>query len=314
MIVAGADAAAPVVSVVTPLYNSASFIDETLESLQAQTFDDWEAILVDDGSTDDTPQRVQRFLEDERFSYVRQDNQGIAAARNRAIDGARGEWIAFLDHDDRWKPEKLERQLDAAERHGWEIICTEADIVRQGRRTRYSDHLPEEMRRALADPEHRSDDLYTLLIGTNFLCASSVLLRRSLFDKHGLLEPALAPADDYDMWLRCAAHAPVGYVPESLVDYVLHTSNHSWNTVAMRTATIRVLSRTLARCANQEAQRRACQDALVVHHAVLFQELTRGRAYVRMAGQAARLGRHGVQGLRIFVRAWRIRHQVRAGF
>jgi len=309
-----ADRRSPIVSVVTPLYNSADFIGTTLESLQAQTFGEWEAILVDDGSTDDTPQRVRRFLEDERFSYLRQDNQGIAAARNRGIRAARGAWIALLDHDDLWMPEKLERQLEAAERNDWDIICTEGEILRDGRRTRYSDHLPEQTRQALSRPDDPSVDVFELLVRTNFLCASSVLLRRSLFDDHGVLDPALAPADDYDMWLRCTPHAPLGYLMDPLVVYVLHTTNHSWKTVEMRVATIRALVRAREHCVGDDARTRTWVDALTVHHAVLFRELMRRRAYHRVAAHAARLGPYGVQGLRILVRAWRLRHRVRAGF
>jgi len=306
--------AAPVVSVVTPLYNSSPYIDATLASLQAQTFTDWEAILVDDGSTDDTPARVEPFLADPRFSYVRQENGGIAAARNRGIRAARGGWIAFLDHDDRWRPEKLGRQLDAATRHDWGIVCSDAIVVRDGARTRYSDYLPEETRLALERPDDPSVDLFALLIRMNFLCASSVILRRSLFDEHGLLDAAVAPADDYDMWLRCVPHAAIGYVPEPLVEYVLHASNHSWKSTEMREAAIRVLFGTLDRCAGDGPRTRACEQSLTVHYAVLFGELVRDRSYASTAGQACRLGRHGVRGLRILKRSWGSRHQVRAGF
>ncbi|MDQ3724196.1 MAG: glycosyltransferase [Actinomycetota bacterium] len=302
---------------VTPLYNSSAYIDATLESLLAQTFGAWESILVDDGSTDDTAARLRRFLDDERFTYLHQANQGIAAARNRAIGAARGDWIAFLDHDDRWQPEKLERQLDAAARNGWKIVCTDATIVREGERTRYSDHLPDETRLALEHPEDDAVDLFALLIRMNFLCASSVLIRRSLFEEHGLLDAAVAPADDYDMWLRCIPHATVGYVPEPLVEYVLHASNHSWKSVEMRMAAIRVLFRTLARCAGDDARTLACEDSLANHYAVLFGELTRDRAYMAVVRPACRLAPHGLRGLRglrMLRRAWRARHEVRAGF
>lgn len=305
---------APVASVVTPLYNSSAFIDATLESLQAQTFTDWEALLVDDGSTDDTPERVKRFLADERFSYVRQTNQGIAAARNRGIAAARGDWVALLDHDDRWVPEKLGRQLDEARRHDWTIVCSDADIVRDGGRTRYSAYLPAETLAALEHPDDSSADLYALLIRMNFLCASSVLVRRALFEEHGLLDPDAAPADDYDMWLRCMPSARIGYVAEPLVEYVLHASNHSWQSIGMRRAAIGVLLATLDRCAGDAARTEACVHSLAIHHAVLFSELKDDRAYGAMLGQACRLGLRGVPGLRILRRSWRLRDQVRAGF
>ena len=313
---------APVVSVVTPLYNSAAYIDATLTSLREQTFIEWEAILVDDGSTDNTAERVRPFLDDERFTYVRQPNRGIAAARNRGISAARGSWVALLDHDDRWKPEKLARQLDAASRHGWQIVCSDALVVRDSESARrdgsqpalYSEYLLDEQRRALARPDDPSADLFAHLIRMNFLCASTVLIRRSLFAEHGLLDPTVAPADDYDMWLRCMPRASIGYVPQPLVEYVLHESNHSWKSIEMRTAAIRVLYRTLDRCRGDEPRVRACQHSLTVHYAVLFQDLVRTRAYPSVAEQALRLGVTGIDGLRILRRSWRMRNEVRAGF
>lgn len=305
---------APVVSVVTPLFNSSRHIDATLESLVAQTFPHWEAILVDDGSTDDTPEKVGRFLHDRRFTYIRQDNQGIGGARNRGIGVARGDWVALLDHDDRWRPDKLERQLEAAARHGFDVVCSDADVVRESGRTRFSAYLHEDTRVALARTGDPTVDLYALLIRMNFLCASTVMLRRSLFDEHGLLDASVAPADDYDMWLRCVPRATVGYVPEPLVEYVLHETNHSWRSIEMRLAGIRVLFRVLRRCAGDDVRTRACVESLVVHHAVLWSELLQERAYARAIAQARRLLRHGVLGLRILKRSWRARHAHRAGF
>lgn len=310
----GADPHRPAVSVITPLFNSAPHIDTTLESLQAQTFTDWEAILVDDGSTDDTPMRIRRFLDDARFSYVRQENRGIASARNRGIREARGRWVALLDHDDHWRPEKLERQLEAAALHGWTIVCSDAIVVHDGERTHYSAYLPEETLVALERPQDRSADLFALLIRMNFLCASSVILERSLFELHGLLDETVAPADDYDMWLRCMPQAAIGYVPEPLVEYVLHASNESWKSIAMRRAAIRVLFRTLARCAGDPARTRACEQSLTVHHAVLFGDHVRERAYAPAAVDACRLALRGIGGLRILKRSWGSRHEVRAGF
>lgn len=304
----------PVVSVVTPLFNSAPHIDATLASLQRQTFPGWEAILVDDGSTDDTADRVAPFLADGRFRYLHQANRGIGAARNRGIGAARGDWVALLDHDDRWRPDKLERQLDGAARHGWDLVCSDADVLQDGRRRRYSTYLHEDTRRALEHPGEPPADLYALLIRMNFLCASTVLVRRALFREHGLLDASVAPADDYDMWLRCAPHARIGYVPEPLAEYVLHETNHSWRSVEMRLAAVRVLLRTLVRTRGDAARQQACADALVVHHALLFEELLAARAHATLARRAWHLGRYGVPGLRILRRAWRTRHDHRAGF
>ena len=92
---------------------------------------------------------MRPYLADPRFTYVSQDNRGIAGARNRGIGAARGDWVALLDHDDRWKPCKLERQLGAAAEHGWDIVCSDAEVVRDDRRTLFSSYLRVDTRMAL---------------------------------------------------------------------------------------------------------------------------------------------------------------------
>jgi hypothetical protein len=170
------------------------------------------------------------------------------------------------------------------------------------------------MRSQLEAADGRPVDVFALLIRMNFLCASSVLVRRVLFDEHGLLDPAAAPADDYDMWLRCLPGAAIGYVPEPLVEYLLHESNYSRNSLVMRQAAIRAVARTLERCSREQALVAHCEHSLTVHYAVLFQELLRARRYPYVATRACGLGLTGLRGLRILRRSWRIRNEVRAGF
>ena len=101
----------PTVSVTICLFNSSRFIDETLESVFAQTFDDYEVILVDDGSTDGCADAIERRYRDRRLTIIRQAHQGLSVARRVSIARAAGEYVAFLDHDDIWLPDKLERQM-----------------------------------------------------------------------------------------------------------------------------------------------------------------------------------------------------------
>lgn len=104
----------PLVSVAICLHESSRYIDDTLESVLAQTFEDFEIVLVDDGSTDGCAQRIERQYRDSRITIVRQRHQGLGVARQESIAHARGEYVAFLDHDDLWLPAKLERQVSAA--------------------------------------------------------------------------------------------------------------------------------------------------------------------------------------------------------
>lgn len=111
---------AELVSIITPTYNCGRFIAETIRSVQSQTYTNWEMLVVDDCSTDDTRTIVEEFMrEDKRIKYLcNKSNSGAAVTRNRALREAKGKWIAFLDSDDLWLPQKLERQLDFMKRNG----------------------------------------------------------------------------------------------------------------------------------------------------------------------------------------------------
>ena len=114
----------PTVSVITPAYNVAPYIGQCIESLQAQTLSDWEMLIVDDASTDETPAAVQRYLGDPRIRYMRNEqNLGPGATRNRALDAAQGEWIAIVDADDWIAPERLEKLARFAEAQGAEMVA-----------------------------------------------------------------------------------------------------------------------------------------------------------------------------------------------
>lgn len=258
---------APTVSVVTPLYNSAPYIEQTLDSLLAQTWQDWEAILVDDGSVDDTRERVRSYLDDPRFTYVAQPNAGIAAARNTGIDVARGHWICLLDHDDRWRPHKLETQLEQARDGGWELLCSDAVVIEGDERYFYSDwFFPQQLIAGLARSEHDpSVDFLSLLLEANFVCASSAMISRRLLVEHGPLDPAAAPADDYDLWLRVVPPARMRFIRTPLVEYLFHGANYSRDYVRLHTATIYALRKNRKRHAD-DPRRRAEFDRALMHY------------------------------------------------
>ena len=133
----------PTVSVVIPCYNGAAFLRETLDSVLAQTYPPLEVILIDDGSTDESAAIAESYGPPVRV--IRQENQGESVARNRGMDEARGDWIACLDADDLWKPEKLERQLAAIDP---ETVCVHTEVFCFGTKSEVSDkaRVPEELR------------------------------------------------------------------------------------------------------------------------------------------------------------------------
>jgi glycosyltransferase involved in cell wall biosynthesis len=303
----------PKVSVITPLYNSASFIGGTLDSLLRQTYRNWEAVLVDDGSTDETPRAVEPYLADERFRYIRQENQGIAAARNAAIRAAAGEWICFLDHDDRWLPAKLEKQVRYALANDCQIVATDAFIVEGESRRVYSRAFPElaaSVERGVSDA---SVDVFGILIRHNVFCTCSVMIRKLMFDRHGLLDPEAAPADDLDMWLRCMPDAKVGFLNEPLVEYVRHGSNYSKNEARMLERTIYTLRKNRRRHATDEGRARQFDESITWFYEQLFRSLRGARAYASVLGHVFSLAGRGRRGFNVLYHIFAAPAVARAG-
>ena len=114
------------VSIIMPSYNTAEFIEQTIKSVLAQTYKSWELIIVDDCSTDNTDEVVKQFLTDKRIKYLKNEqNSGAAVSRNRALREAKGKWVAFLDSDDLWMPEKLMWQIKFMKKHGYHFSYSE---------------------------------------------------------------------------------------------------------------------------------------------------------------------------------------------
>ena len=127
---------AGLVSIIMPSYNTASFITESIQSVLAQSYKDWELIIVDDCSPDNTDQVVKQYLSDERIKYLKNEkNSGAAVSRNRALREAKGKWIAFLDSDDLWMPDKLKKQVGFMEKNSYHFSYTNyAEIDTEGGR------------------------------------------------------------------------------------------------------------------------------------------------------------------------------------
>jgi glycosyltransferase involved in cell wall biosynthesis len=200
----------PVVSVVVACYNYGRYVTEALDSVSAQSFAGWECIVVDDGSTDDSIARITPFLADPRFRLIRTAHAGQPRAKNTAIRAARGRFLAFLDADDRWAPEKLARQLSVFEanpRAG--VVYSRRRIIdAEGRVTAAND--PRRM--------HRGDVL-DAMYRDNFVCFSSAMVRREAVNTVGLFDERIPLAIDYDWWLRIARFFAFDFADEPLVDY-----------------------------------------------------------------------------------------------
>ncbi|WP_420393214.1 glycosyltransferase [Acuticoccus sp.] len=201
----------PLVSVVIPTYNRAHLLGGTLESVLAQTFRRFEVLIVDDGGDDDT-EAIVAALDDQRLSYIRQPrNGGVARARNRGLDAARGDYVAFLDSDDLWRPGKLAAQV--------ELMTGSPDrvgIIYTGVEEHGADGSV-----ILSRPDRRGD-VWVDMLQSNVIHggASNALMRRAAADIVGGFDATLPAAEDYDYWLRVCRFFAVDFVPDAHVVYL----------------------------------------------------------------------------------------------
>ena len=209
-------------SVVIPLYNKAPLIAATLESALADRERVLEIIVVDDGSTDDGAAVVERFG-DPLIRLIRQANGGVSRARNRGIEAARGEWIAFLDADDLWAPGYLER-LDELSRAYPECSMLATGYMTDDAGDEAHRHILEhpDAGALLASAAHRRiDDYFDFVAGGQICCTISTAVRRSLVIAEGLRFPEGEHlGEDLDFFLRVAERSPLAYSPEPLAIYV----------------------------------------------------------------------------------------------
>lgn len=213
----------PEVSIVIAAYNCGDFILETVSSVINQTFQNWELIIVDDCSSDDTPEKIAA-LNDNRIRIIRLDkNSGLPATpRNIGIRASKGEFIAFLDHDDTWSTEKLKVQIDyLREDPETALISCHLKISSPDRKYNNAKTTPKK--------KYQTGHLYDKLLQYNFIACSSVVVRASVFDEVGFFDenPQVSAAEDWDLWLRIARLHKITFIPQSLGLYRMHGSGLS---------------------------------------------------------------------------------------
>lgn len=202
----------PSVTVVIPVYNGARFLRSAIDSALAQTWKDLEILVVDDGSTDETPAVIASY--GARIRTIRKPNGGTSSALNAGIRAARGQWIAWLDCDNTWEPTKIERQMEAARLHpSAGLIYTDyLQVAEDGR----------EIGRA-GGPCPRSRGARILrLIRTMYINSNATLIRKSVFDEVGLYDETEPTAHDLEMFLRILDRYEIVHLPEPLLRYRFH--------------------------------------------------------------------------------------------
>ena len=212
----------PKVSVIIPTYNRGNYLYSAIKSVLDQTFEDFESIVVDDASTDNTGQVVKKF-DDKRIRYIRhKENKGGSAARNTGIKSSKGKFIAFLDDDDLWMPSKLEKQLDLINKNP-EIgaVYTGAYRINKSQKIIWCKF-----------PSLRGN-IFPDILKKNYVgSCSSVLVRKECFNRIGLFDENLSAGQDWDMWIRLTKHYQIDYVNEPLVLYRVHEKRISTNPCA----------------------------------------------------------------------------------
>jgi glycosyltransferase involved in cell wall biosynthesis len=194
----------PLVSIIIPTYNRAWIVRDAIDSVLGQTYADFELIVVDDGSTDRTPQILDAY--GDRLRVIHQANQGVSAARNRGIGDSSGPLIALLDSDDIWLPEKLTVQVDFFKRYPAALICQTEEIwIRNGLRVN-------------PGKRHRkpSGMIFEPSLELCLVSPSAVMVRRELLEEVGLFDENLPACEDYDLWLRLGCRFPVYLIDKPL--------------------------------------------------------------------------------------------------
>ncbi len=205
------------VSIITPSYNTSNFIGQTIQSVLNQTYNNWEMIIIDDCSTDNTDMVVKKYLNDKRiFFFVNEKNQGAAISRNKALKMAKGRWIAFLDSDDLWDKQKLERQIQFMESHNYYFSYTN-----------------------YCEIDENNEILNPLITGPRFInkrrmfqyCWPGCLTVMYDSKKVGLIQiKNLKKNNDYALWLKISQHVNCYLLDSTLASYRKRTgsiSNHS---------------------------------------------------------------------------------------
>lgn len=193
------------VSVIIPTYNRGNWIKEAVESVLTQSYPNYELIVVDDGSSDDTGKALRSI--NSKIRYIFQPNSGPSSARNKGLELSRGEWIAFLDSDDLWKPEKLTAQMEAFQKEPqFKIFYTKEIWIRNGK---------------FVNPRKKHTKycgwIYPRCLPACIISPSSVIIHHSVFEEVGCFDTFLPVAEDYDLWLRISSRYPVKLIPEKLI-------------------------------------------------------------------------------------------------
>jgi glycosyltransferase involved in cell wall biosynthesis len=257
------------ISAVIPAYNCAAFIEEAIDSILRQSQPIDEIIIVDDGSTDNTEELVRSMANNTAnptIVYTKQDNEGPSSARNRGIEIAKGDWIAFLDADDRWTPNKIALQMAALEKEPTlQLIAgdmTETDqqgaILVESVLAKHD--LLDKFQTLAGRP---IPNVLTALLNKNFIPTGTVLVKRAVLQDVGGFNPHIRFGEDLELWAKIACHHPITCLPEVLMYRRQHGGNATQSTVPMLEDLVKVMRSITVYGSEQLMQQGAYPNTLV---------------------------------------------------
>lgn len=248
----------PTVSIIIPTFNREIFIQKAIDSVLSQSYRDFELFVIDDGSRDRTPEIISKYKRKIFYVYIK--NSGVSKARNTGIRLSRGKYISFLDSDDYWKPEKLEKQIDFMENHPEIFISQTGEIwIRNGKRVN-----PKKKH------EKRSGDIFKKSLELCAVTPSSVMIRKELFETIGFFDESFPVCEDYDLWLRVTCRYNVGLISDKLVvKYGGHNDQLSKSTWGFDAFRIKAIEKLLSNTSLSTKKRQLAVESLKIKCIIL---------------------------------------------
>ena len=214
----------PEVSIILPSYNYENYIGKTIDSVLNQSYPNWELIIIDDGSMDNSLDVIKRY-KDKRIHLFTQKNKGVSSTLNRGIRNSNGKYICFLDADDKYHPDKLDAQVEYMN-SGFDIVTTQVQVIDDKDEESPIEHF--KMTWNLYDKkEIFGEDRVANFLYKNYFCKSSLMIRKELFNKYGYFDPRLITAYDLDLWLRMIPSAKITRIDKILTYYRWHDKNET---------------------------------------------------------------------------------------
>lgn len=270
------------ISIIVPCYNYGHFIADTLNSVLEQTYPDWECIIVDDGSVDNSREVVSAFIShDNRFTYIFQENKGLPAARNTGLRAAQGEFLQFLDADDLIEKRKLELQF------GFLSDNPDIDIV-YGSARYFTTEQPELRLYSMTGADHpwmpklsgKGKPMIAALIKSNIMVVSAALVRRNVMTKCGVFDETLRFCEDHEYWLRCALSGMSFHYADSSEAWTLvrsHPASMSKNSLGMMQATLSILDAVKIKLHDADILQLLQKTIFDLRIEMLLEQMRRGR-------------------------------------